>query len=104
MLLSGADVGPSIGCRTRPHCSLNAIGDVLRVLVFPCTDDGPPLSAQSNIRDRVPGEISLQLRPPVVLVNRRTSVVLRAAMPEAAVDEHGNLGTRKDDVGCHADA
>jgi hypothetical protein len=56
------------------------------------------------IRLRVPLFVAGDLRAPKLRVPRRGTVVLRAAMPKAPVDENGNTCGSKDEIGCPAHA
>lgn len=58
----------------------------------------PTCLGEKPIEFAVPGDILLDLGNPVLGVSARPPVVLRALMPEAAVDKDSKFETRKDDV------
>jgi hypothetical protein len=80
---------------------MNAPDDVVGRLVLPRSDNFPARGAERALDSTVPGEVSLELRDPVVRVAARNVAVLRAAVPEAAVNEHGDAPAAEDDVRPH---
>jgi hypothetical protein len=74
------------------------IGDLVHRLVLPEAQDGPPGSVQRVAHETIATFITVELRSPVVRVSVRHVPVLGAAVPEAAIDEHGNLLAREHDV------
>lgn len=53
---------------------------------------------KGSVDGAVPGDVSLELRSPVVRVRLRLVAVDRTAVPEAAVDEHREARPREDNV------
>jgi hypothetical protein len=70
--------------------------------VLPDPPDQPALLRQRLVHALVAFGVRRELRRPVGDVALRHSAVLRAGMPEAAVEEHGDLGPGEDDVRMHA--
>ena len=66
--------------------------------VLPDTDDRPAVRHQPCGRVAIPLDVRLQLRRPPRSVVRRPRRVLRAAMPEAAVDEDSDPSRGEHDV------
>ena len=66
--------------------------------MLPNPDDLPSRGAQELISFLVPGSISLDLGGPVGLVGLGCNVVLRASMPEAAVQKHCNAGALEHEI------
>ena len=76
------------------------VGGHLRVLVLPDPDRRPPCCQQALVGVEITVLVGFDLLRPVPAVGAMpTTAVLGAAMPEAAVDENGDLGTGEDDVG-----
>ncbi len=69
-----------------PTCGLS------RVLVFPHPDRGPAGVCESAIRVPVPFFVPVDLRGPESGIGHRDGVVIGAAVPEAPVQEDGDLG------------
>lgn len=67
--------------------------------VLPEAEHRPPTSAQTCIGQTISFHITVELRTPVVSVRFRPCAVPRTAMPETAVDEDGEPGPCKHDVG-----
>src|ERR1700761_5529678 len=72
--------------------------------MFPESDYGPPGFAESGVGGPVPFDVTAELRLPVPGVGRRLTPVIRAAVPEAAVNEHGDPAGGEHDVGTDPDA
>ena len=70
-----------------------------RILVLPHPHDGPARLAQPAIGVCISGLVRLKLLPPPVLVRARHRAVIRAAVPEASVDEDGDPRPAEDEVG-----
>src|ERR1700680_5251210 len=68
-------------------------------LVFPDADHLPPGGREGGIGGPVTLDVPAQLGCPVPLVDGRVPAVLGADVPEAAVDENGNLSGRERYVG-----
>jgi hypothetical protein len=62
----------------------------------------PALSFKGTCRFVVALPVALQLRLPVPGVGLRLDSVLRATVPEAAIDEHSHPGANEDDIGSSA--
>ena len=71
-------------------------------LVFPEPDDTPARRGQRHIGHPVPLHVAPQLRGPVPPVRGGLSSMLRTDVPEATVNEDGDLTPGKDDVRPHA--
>lgn len=71
---------------------------LVRFFVLPDPDDCPTDLLQPRGRVPVPLEVRLQLGLPPCSVVRRPGPVLWAAMPEATIDEYGNLPSGEHDV------
>ena len=67
--------------------------------MLPHSDHGPTVLGKPAVRLLVPLLVSRELLPPPVGVRARKRRMLRARVPEAAVDEHDDLRPREDDVG-----
>lgn len=77
----------------------NPPGFAACVGVFPDPDHGPASRAEEFVRCDVATTVGFDFLHPPFAVVLRERLVLRAAMPEAAVHEHRNVCTGKDDVG-----
>src|SRR6218665_1685507 len=94
-----------VGCRGAVlHVRLgNHTGDRLgsldRRLVRPESQRRPAVGLEPCVRIRVTLTIGLDLLPPEVRVPLRPCGVLGAAMPEAAIDEDGDLAAGESDIG-----
>ena len=71
-----------------------------RIIVLPYAEISPSGFLQTSIRIRVPCPITRDLLGPIPAISPvfPTTVIL-ATMPEAAIDEDGNLRLGEDDVG-----
>jgi hypothetical protein len=78
--------------------------DVLRRLVLPVAGDAPSGFGQPHVRVLVAQPICRDLRRPVLAVGPGRGPVFGAAMPIAAVDEHGDAKAPEHDVGPAAKA
>ncbi len=67
--------------------------------VLPDADDFPPLSTQVAIHASVAGHVGLAFTVPKCAVGFRAGVALGAAVPEASVDEDGDLLLGEREVG-----
>ena len=67
-------------------------------LVFPDAEDGPAFLAEEFFGGAVAGDVALDFFEPVFLVGGGHAAVLRAAVPEAAVDENGEALFGEDEV------
>jgi hypothetical protein len=98
-------VGPSLMAKLSDvpdrlaHYAIDALRDLLRILVLPDADDHPPgfaeLSVHVTITALVGGKFLL---PPGTIVLRHRAM-LRTAVPEAPVDEDRYASTGKNQVG-----
>jgi hypothetical protein len=70
-----------------------------REFVFPDSEDAPPGAAQGPVSPPVPGDVGGELLSPEGRVTFRFGAVLRAAVPEAAIHEHGQPEFREDEIG-----
>ena len=66
--------------------------------VFPEPQHAPTGFSKSEVRYLVPVHVPLELGYPICLVGLRDRSVLRTAVPEAAVDEHGYPSPSEGDV------
>lgn len=64
----------------------------------PNTYDRPASRDESIVVGSVTGDVPLELRLPVTLIDARLCAVLGAAVPEAAVHEHCHPRAGEDDV------
>ena len=71
----------------------------MEILMFPDTDRQPTEFDQRFIVTAVSGDIAVQLRFPPVPVGFRQYPVVRATVPETAVEKHGYTRPCKNDVG-----
>jgi hypothetical protein len=70
--------------------------------MLPNPEDTPPSPAQAIGLPVVSLLVLLELGQPVSRVRLRECLVLRAAVPEATIDEDSHLRTGEDDVRSHA--
>ncbi len=68
--------------------------------VFPVAEGKPSSLLKCGIRLAIAGLVAEDLLEPVLHVALRCDVVLRAAVPEATVDEDGDLRRSEDDIRC----
>jgi hypothetical protein len=73
------------------------------ILVLPDSHDLPALTSQCSISQTIPLDVPPQLGSPVPLVPCGLATVHRADMPEATIDEDGDLTPGKDDVRANPD-
>lgn len=71
----------------------------LWVLMLPDANDGPTSRSQEAVRLTVAVSVPSKLRSPEIAVDDRKYAMLRAAMPETAVDEYGDPMPREHHVG-----
>lgn len=74
-------------------------GSRARIFVFPDPNYDPSSFYQLPVCISVTCDIAFDLVGPEVSVRDGESVVIRAAVPETSIEEHGNLCPRKDEVG-----
>jgi hypothetical protein len=60
--------------------------------MFPDPKDIPADTRKLGVRLAVPLDVSVEFRPPPVSIIVWRESVVRAAVPEAAVDHHGKAG------------
>lgn len=72
-------------------------------LMLPEADDLPTGLDERRVDRSIALDVLAELRRPVPFVGRRLSPMLRAGVPEASIDEHGNLPRSEDDVWPHSD-
>ncbi len=65
-----------------------ALGRLHRILVFPDTDAGPAGSGETAVGVPIPRSGGLDLLRPEPGIGRSDGVVVRTAVPEAAIQEH----------------
>ncbi len=82
------------GNRTR-----NGSGGLGRWLVRPEPEYRPAEGSQTVVRVCVPSLVRFDLLPPELRIPFRPCGVLGTAMPEAAIDEDGDLATGESDIG-----
>jgi hypothetical protein len=85
--------------RRDPHEIGDPVADVGDVLVLPESHHRPPGNLPEVAGLDVTSSVGRDLGRPELRVRLGSRVVLRAAVPEAAVDENGHLAPREDDVG-----
>ena len=68
-------------------------------VMLPDSKDQPALIAKHFPLSLVTRNVRVNFLPPPRGIGARGYKVLFAAVPEAAIDKHAHLGTRKDDVG-----
>jgi hypothetical protein len=68
------------------------------VLVFPDVNYGPTQCFETFVRVLVALTVRLDLFSPEVGIVRRPGAVLRAPVPEAAVDEHDHTGATEHEI------
>jgi hypothetical protein len=66
--------------------------------VFPQPDYSPAILSEALRDEPVSLSIALQLRLPIASITTGRMAVLRASVPEASVNKHGNACSRKHDV------
>ena len=74
---------------TSPQISYDQ-GSVMEILMFPDTDRQPTEFDQRFVVAAISGDISVQLRFPPGPVGFRQYPVVRATVPETAVEKHGD--------------
>ena len=72
--------------------------------MLPDSYRSPPSVKQNRIGFRVTFTVALDLGTPPGCIGFGEGLVLRAAVPEAAVDEHGNASAREHEIGAPAPA
>lgn len=68
-------------------------------LMLPDPDHSPSGGAELSVIESITLHVSGDLRAPIGSVGFGTRAVLRASVPEAAIDEDGHLLATKDDIG-----
>lgn len=89
---------PPPGVASFAHQGSDARRSLLRVLVLPHPNDGPSCPGKVFIDLTIALNVAAQLRHPVTSIGPRHPPVHGTAVPEAAVDEHGDSRAREDDV------
>src|ERR1700733_15665878 len=84
---------------TPPEGLVHAIGHLVRRLVLPSAKDPPTRFGQTGVGVAVSSDVALEFCAPVRRVGPRCGAMFRAAVPEAAVDEHSELLADENDVG-----
>lgn len=82
----------------RSHGPGNAMRCHVRVLMLPNNDDPPTFGSESGPGVGIAPYVPVHFRGPVGHVRGRRVVVLAAPVPEAAVDEDGDLGGAEDQI------
>src|SRR5690606_23923984 len=80
------------------HLFRYVTGGPLRILVLPDANDQPTCVGEATVGLRVALTITPDLHRPDFGVGGGFGVMLRTAVPEAAVEEHGHLGPGEDHV------
>src|SRR4051812_1227298 len=83
----------------RGYCLRDASSRKRSGFVLPNAKHDPPEPSEGCIRLRVAPAVRRDLVAPPSRVGFRLNAVLRTAVPEAAIDEDGDLGGGKDNVG-----
>lgn len=86
------------------HSGYDLIKRDVDIFVFPDSNYLPSRLHQHVAVSPIAIYVSFDLRVPVLRVDRWASTMLRAAMPEAAIDEYGDLLFGEDYVRTHAPA
>src|SRR5829696_3259520 len=76
-----------------------SVSDLGYVLVLPGAEHLPAVTCERAVDSTVSGDVASELRLPVRGVRTWRVAVVRAAVPEAAVDEDGEARAREDHVG-----
>src|SRR5829696_904503 len=76
-----------------------SVSDLGYVLVLPGAEHLPSVTCERAVDSTVSGDVASELRLPVRGVRPWRVAVVRAAVPEAAVDEDGEARAREDHVG-----
>lgn len=87
------------GRRDALEHSLNDLQRCLTDLMLPHAQDRPAFSDEGKRLAAVAVDVLTELRVPELVAGARVDVVLGAAVPEAAVDEEGELSRGNDQVG-----
>jgi hypothetical protein len=82
-----------------PEPTEDLLGDQVWVLVLPDSDHGPARGCEGRVVPPVPVFVASKLCSPVEAISLRTGAMVGTSVPEAAVDENRELGSREDDVG-----
>jgi hypothetical protein len=77
----------------------DAFGRFVGTLMRPDANDTPTRGTQASIGIRVSGAVGLDFVTPKLRVALWPGGVLRATVPEAAIDEDGDSGAGKNDIG-----
>lgn len=77
---------------------MNSLGHRFRRLVLPYPEDGPSSGAQHLSYHYVPLTVTVDFLMPVPAGVGRHPAMLRAAVPEAAVNKNRQLVTSEDDI------
>ncbi len=87
-----------------PYGSLDDVRALDHCLVLPEPDDIPTCGPKGRVDGAVTLNVASELRLPVVEVDLRLPSVLRASVPEAAIDEHCDSLSLEGDVGANPSA
>ena len=79
-------------------CGNHDLDRLLNPLVFPDSDDCPPLRLECSVDLAIARHVCGQLGVPPVVIGSRASSVLRTRVPEASVNKNGDPGSGEDDV------
>jgi hypothetical protein len=74
------------------------LGCLIQILVFPEPDGKPAGGLESLVRVKVPGLVPGHFLGPVVSVSHGDCVMLGATVPEAAVQEDGDLDLAENQI------
>ena len=84
--------------RSGEHGRPNPVGQYPGTVVFPTAHDFPFVLSKQHIRLHVASGVRSDLGGPPPRVGLRRLTVLRTAVPEASVDEYGNLRTPEHEI------
>lgn len=90
-------MGP-VDCPSRVEHREDSARDGVGGLVLPRADDMPAGGAESAVDAPITRGVAFELRAPIADVATGCIAVLRAAVPEAAINEDGDPPAREDDV------
>lgn len=80
------------------HHTTHTFRSLVRVLVLPHPNDGPSFGREHSVSLSVPPNVPRELRLPVRPIDPWCVRVIRAAVPEAPVDEYNDPGARERNI------
>jgi hypothetical protein len=78
--------------------ALNAIGDVLGILVLPASHHAPSVRGEHLVHEPIPLPVSLKFWNPVTAIRSRRVAMQYASVPKTSVNEYSNLSACEDHV------